>query len=384
MRTVFAGLPFYDSVDKIDKNRVHSRLPFHCPRHQLPPFLINAQTDTPGAVTRVDLMDCQDNLTEITSYFVAVPALFTTTANDYFQYKGTVLKQALPRGQYIVKITTANGFVYYSENIVISDIYPNLITGWVNDAYETFTTSGTAITSAIETGVSGIATAIPSFAIRKGESITVAFALTLNSGQLPFVSIFNNTGTTISAQIFATAGANTITLTATQSTSIAFVVIRSTAASNFSTSAVFVMRSFSSRFIKLDFFNSKDLGDILYQDGWKQSLWLETRLNYPSSETVEIGEEKDGIFLPEKLITKYIYRISTYISRAMHAVLCRLPQHTSITITDEVGNTYTPAVGNLQITSMDWSHFETGHIVISFNDGDNSAFEWTYDMANLT
>jgi hypothetical protein len=113
-------------------------------------------------------------------------------------------------------------------------------------------------------------------------------------------------------------------------------------------------------------------------------LWLETRLNYPSRETVEIGEEKDGIFLPEKLITKYIYRISTYISRAMHAVLCRLPQHSSITITDEVGNTYTPAVGNLQITSMEWSHFETGHIVISFNDGDNSAFEWSYDMANLT
>jgi hypothetical protein len=134
----------------------------------------------------------------------------------------------------------------------------------------------------------------------------------------------------------------------------------------------------------MDFYNAKDLGDILYQDGWRQTLWFETRLNYPISETVEVGEEKNGIFQTEKLVTKYIYRISTYISRAMHAVLCRLPQHTSIVITDEVGNTYSPAVGNLQITTMEWSSFETGHIVINFNDGANTAFEWTYDMANLT
>jgi len=519
MRTVFAGLPFYDSVDKIDKRRINSRVPFHSPRHQLPPFLINAQTDTPGAVTKVELQGCSEsfgstnlisawstlsyetfttvgpiitraindagggsgvaytgviavnkgdivqvtvNLTlnsgqlpfiylfdptvplgtygecsdvvtlaagvnvielsptiqsnniklaiynaaaasdwstsvfsvvsvigrkNITSWFVAVPALFTTTANDYFQYKGVVLKQALPTGQYIVKITTANGFTYYSENIVISDIYPNLITGWVNGNYETLTSSGTTITSAIETGVAGTClAAITSVkkGVKKGNVFVCRFNLTLNSGQLPSVYLVQTGGVIISNTVVCVNGVNTVTLTCTADSSSVTLRFFNTAASNFSTSEVFVLRSFSSRFIKLDFYNSKDLGDILYQDSWKQTLWLETRLNYPSSETVEIGEEKDGIFLPEKIVTKYIYRISTYISRAMHAVLCRLPQHSSITITDEVGNTYTPAVGNLQITSMEWSHFETGHIVISFNDGDNSAFEWTYDMANLT
>jgi hypothetical protein len=61
----------------------------------------------------------------------------------------------------------------------------------------------------------------------------------------------------------------------------------------------------------------------------------------------------------------------------------RLPQHSSITITDEVGNTYTPSVGNIQISAMEWSSFETGKMVISFNDGDNSAFNWTYDMMSM-
>jgi hypothetical protein len=91
MRTVFAGLPFYDSVDKIDKRRINSRVPFHSPRHQLPPFLINAQTDTPGAVTRVELMYCK-------------------TAFD--------------------------------------EPFSNLITGWTNDNFDSFASAGTTITDA--------------------------------------------------------------------------------------------------------------------------------------------------------------------------------------------------------------------------------------------
>jgi hypothetical protein len=32
----------------------------------------------------------------------------------------------------------------------------------------------------------------------------------------------------------------------------------------------------------------------------------------------------------------------------------------------------------------DQPHFETTHAVISFNDGGNTAFDWTYDMENMT
>ena len=392
MKTVFAGLPFYDTLEKTDLQRTRSRVPFHCPRFQLPPFLINAQSDTPGAVTRVDLMDCAENLTDITTYFVAVPALFTTTTDDYFQYKGVVLKQKLPTGQYRVKITTANGYVYYSENLVISDIYPNLIASWSNQgaplAYDTLTTSGTTISSAITDGSDYSYARSSIFTnVRKGEQIVIRFNHTQNSGTVPFTYLIDYaigiTAKSNTANIAA--GVNTITLTATAAMAQCQVVIGNTAAAaNWTTSEIFVYRPYSSRFLKLQFSNTNDLGDILYQDGWFQTLWLETRLNFPLSETVEIGEERDGVFIPEKIVTKYIYRISTYISRALHRVLMRLPQHDSITITDEVGNNYTPAVGNLNILQMDWTHFETGHMIIGFNDGANTAFDWTYDMADLT
>ena len=384
MKTVFAGLPFYDTLEKTDLQRTRSRVPFHCPRFQLPPFLINAQSDTPGAVTRVDLMDCAENLTDITTYFVAVPALFTTTTDDYFQYKGVVLKQKLPTGQYRVKITTANGYVYYSENLVISDIYPNLITGFSNFSYNTFTTSGTIISSAINTGA-GFTAAFSSntnISVRRGEIILMRLNMTINSG-VAGSFFFYDTVDLCSNVVVPAAGVNTITFTVTK-TSTVYLQVDQANAGNWSTSEIFVYRPYSSRFLKLQFSNTNDLGDILYQDGWFQTLWLETRLNFPLSETVEIGEERDGVFIPEKIVTKYIYRISTYISRALHRVLMRLPQHDSITITDEVGNNYTPAVGNLNILQMDWTHFETGHMIIGFNDGANTAFDWTYDMADLT
>jgi hypothetical protein len=140
----------------------------------------------------------------------------------------------------------------------------------------------------------------------------------------------------------------------------------------------------SGNWCKIECSNTNDLGDILYATGGFESVYyLNTQLGYPVTETVEVGEEKDGEFITEKLVTKYIYRISDYIGRALQRCLLRLPQHDSITITDDVGNTYSPAVGNVQITS-EWPSFEVCHIVIQFNDGENTAFKWTYDMTDIT
>ena len=123
--------------------------------------------------------------------------------------------------------------------------------------------------------------------------------------------------------------------------------------------------------MKLEFSNTTDLGDIPYSEGFQQIIYLNTKMNYPLNEYIEVGEEKDGEFIAEKLITKYLFRISDYVGRALHRVLIRLPQHDTITITDEVGNTYTPSVGNAIIPTADWVNFETCHIVIQFNDGNS-------------
>jgi hypothetical protein len=508
MRTVFAGLPFYDSLDKTDRVRTASRLPFSCPRHQLLPFQINVGTDNPGEIQRVDLLDCKNVATDITSYFnggtlitswtnagydtfttagddisalvkttagdadygysnlfpvvsgeliriiysgtitsgtapkivlvnnagvdisniatlaagvnyiilratatatearvrvrnaitevfngaltiassnkTSLPVLYTALSNDYFQYKGQQLFTPLPRGQWKIKLTTVNGYVYYSENIAVSDIYANQISGWTNsmaDPYGTLTAAGTSITSAI-TAAGPSYVGSNSFEIRKGEAVSLKTNVVPVSGQLPSAFLLEVGGGLISPSTPLAAGVNNISLVATKATTAA-VYLWNNAAANWAAGEAFIHRTYSPRFIRLDLSNAKDLGGILYQDGWAQTLFLETKMNYPTTETVEVGDEKDGVFNPEKIVTKYIYRISTYINRAMHAVLTRISQHSSVVVTDEVGNTYTPAVGNIRMEA-DQPHFETTHAVISFNDGDNSAYDWTYDMSNMT
>ena len=124
----------------------------------------------------------------------------------------------------------------------------------------------------------------------------------------------------------------------------------------------------SGEWIKLAFSNTSDLGDIPYSEGFTQIVYLNTRLNYPANEITEVGEEKDGRFIAEKIVTKYMMRISDYVGRALHRVLIRLPQHDTITITDDVGNVYTPAVGNATIPTSDWVAYDVCHIVIQFNE----------------
>lgn len=130
------------------------------------------------------------------------------------------------------------------------------------------------------------------------------------------------------------------------------------------------------RFIKIEFSNSINLGDIRYEGSFKQTVWIEAILNNPTHEMVNTGEEKDGEFIAEKIVSKYIYSIIGYVSRGLYRCLVRLPQHDTITITDEVGNTYTPSVGNITVDPAEWSYFDTCRLVIKFNDTD-TAFSWT-------
>jgi hypothetical protein len=130
------------------------------------------------------------------------------------------------------------------------------------------------------------------------------------------------------------------------------------------------------KFIKIEFYNTDNIGDLLYEDSFFQTVWLKGALNNPTHEMVNVGEEKDGIFIAEKIVSKYIYSIIAYVSRGLYNCLIRLPQHDTITITDEVGNIYTPAVGNIIVEPAEWVSYETCKLTIKFNDGANSNFSW--------
>jgi hypothetical protein len=129
--------------------------------------------------------------------------------------------------------------------------------------------------------------------------------------------------------------------------------------------------------IYLKFKNTDNFGTLVYEDSWKQEVWLNTILGTPNHETVNVGEEKDGIFIAEKIVTKFTHSIVTYVSRGLYQCLSRLPQHDDITIIDEVGNSYTPAVGNVFINAPEWISFDTAKIIIRFNDNGKTNFTWT-------
>ena len=123
-----------------------------------------------------------------------------------------------------------------SEKVSANDI----ISSW-NGAgtwpYETFTSSGLDITSAVETGAAG--NAFQTFSTTVGKTYRVSFNLTLNSGSLPSIFSSDNQGggstPTRSLDKVATAGLNSFTYKA-YATRTEYIQFYSGSASNFSIS----------------------------------------------------------------------------------------------------------------------------------------------------
>lgn len=385
MRTVFTSLSFYDSLDKQDVTRTNAVIPIHCPRTQLPSFEIcmgagNIATVAVSTVTSVKLVSCTGAETEIIGYFNAIPKIYHPTDTDfntYIKYNGDTLKTVLPRGNYYIKLAN-NDSIFYSDWIRVDNIYPNLATAWTNHNYNTFSSSGFNIASAISTS-SATKTAFvdTTFSVKKDENIIITLFATLNTGEAPKIVLSDDEvlSAILSNAETITAGLNIITLIATKSINVT-VVLYNTLATNFSLSNIWVRREYSPKFIKITFSNTDNFGDLLYEDSFAQVAWLKGILNNPTHEMVNVGEEKDGIFIAEKIVSKYVYSIISYVSRGLYNCLVRLPQHDTITITDEVGNTYTPAVGNIIVEPAEWVSYETCKLTIKFNDGANSNFSW--------
>jgi hypothetical protein len=220
------------------------------------------------------------------------------------------------------------------------------------------------------------------FTLKPQETITAIFFLTRVSaaGTEPTLTL-TDIGGSVPDTKATVAGLNAISFTSSFGDDYEFEFYNG-AAAQWSISEFYCIRSYSPEFIRIDFHDTHDLGDIVYQSGFTQSCWLQSQLNTPTHEPVEIGEEKNGIFIAEKIITKYNHRIITYISPVFYRSLIRLPQHDTISITDEVGFVYVPAVGNIKVKPINWNWFDTGTVEISFND--NSEFIWVSDTNNLS
>ena len=119
----------------------------------------------------------------------------------------------------------------------------NLISDFPIDNYDTLTTDGTIIISAINIAGAGFAWS-DVFAASVSEVIIVILELTLNSGELPSVVIDDVGGFgSMSNSVQLAAGFNAIELTCTESVETARLALFNSAASNYSTGKIVVKRA---------------------------------------------------------------------------------------------------------------------------------------------
>lgn len=117
-----------------------------------------------------------------------------------------------------------------------------LFTDFDNVDYDTFTEALTIISSAVN--AAGAASArSDAFSITSGDVIKVFTFLTLISGELPSVALINAAGTEISNSEQLAAGANFITLTATDTDAAGMLEISNTATSNFATTHIYCFKA---------------------------------------------------------------------------------------------------------------------------------------------
>jgi hypothetical protein len=292
-----------------------------------------------GGVGNFSFTGVSVSVEDFSDYFPAFPTETTYGTDFYYIYEGDTLNYILPQGLYYLKITMEHGYVLYSDWFLVDCVYPNLITSWTNISYETFDSEGTALFGLESAGIGNAKS--DSFSVIKGESIRVVFYHTQHSGAAPTMYIYY--GGVISDIHTVTAGLNDHTFVTTAGYDTARLYIDNDAGANFSMTEVLVMRTYSDKYLSIDFKHSCNLGEIIYEDGFEQILFLETETMEPVFPYTEKGQENGyGQFIPtfQRQEKNYVIR-TLLIPQFIVDVLHRLKLHDTIAITDLVGDLWT-------------------------------------------
>lgn len=349
MKTVYTTLPIY----KAKRDQYYERglangavefAPIFCPRHRLPSFQWMDDDDGATEVTTVYLMN-ETVTTDITSYFSTVTTdiySFTSAGGEvYFIYNGNTLNYALPIGSYYLKIVMDNNYEYYSDWFTVQCVYCPFAEGFTNVTFDTFTASGTDITAS-DAGANAYADSTTEQSVYLGQQLSVILYLTLNSGTAPSFSVVSPTLGTISNVATASAGANELTLTMTRAADDAVIRIQSAGATNFETSEILIYTQYACGYITLSFSSCCNLGDLLYEDDFLQTLWIKSDNIEPAFPYTEKGQENGlGKFIPTFRRQDKTYVIRTgLVSQYMIDVLNRLKMHDEMTYIDQVGDAF--------------------------------------------
>lgn len=279
-----------------------------------------------------------------------LPKLYTNLTDKYFQYDGGDLGLLLTCGTYFLVFYSQNGYRYYSEVFQATDVYENLLESYSNSydgvssfQLSTFLTSGTTISDA-EGNAPYIIYGDPTFTMRKGETVTILFYMILTTGPMPSYALVTGTGTITLTSGTIRHGLNMITYTAASYYSgVQFKIYGNPVPGTikFAITESYIIRSYSDKYLMINFSNSCDIGDIVYQNGLEQTIWIESEpmeMSFPQEERgIENGEAR-FIRTFARQVKKYTAKtkeLPDYIAEVFY----RMKLHDDIEITDLVGDT---------------------------------------------
>ena len=319
----------------------------------------------------------------ITSSFPTLPAATVLTTDTYYTYEGDTLKWLLPEGFYYLKITTANAYTLYSDWFHVTCVYKNLITGWSNYSFGTFSSNGVVITSATDAGAGAAISNDTYFSVSMDEVIRVVIWVGSNTGALPSITIVDSGLNAKSIAYDLVDGINDIEITIIGATDTAQLFLATAGATNFYTEEVMVFRNYSEQYLTIEYYNTCDIGDLLYAEGLTQTIWFE-------SETMEqsFSQEEEGANNGDnQFVRSFARQVKKYVARTkdmpsfMVDVFNRMKLHDTVSLTDLVGDVN--SVYNLEVTH-EWMDNDKYYAIIVLTFDYDEAFVIAGCCNNLT
>ena len=106
----------------------------------------------------------------------------------------------------------------------------------------------------------------------------------------------------------------------------------------------FVAVADMSNFLQIKWWDIADLvmdgSRIVYGDGFKNTLWLNTQLGKPEYEFQEEGETRDGYFYPEKMVSEKKFKCTILAPEYLCDVMRFIRMSDYVTIKDRWGHSY--------------------------------------------
>lgn len=377
-------LPFFISTGQRDAERVNAWDAILCPNYKFLPFQIQRGALNSTGFTELRLFNCEGGGgVEYISEFEQT--VNEKTDYDFITYNGEALDTYMDNGVYYLRGFDGNEF-YRSEWFDVQDIQPSVLTSWTSDfASFSVSTSGSRIGVDIlsATGVGGSIATSNGFNTVVGEIFVLTYDYTNNSDEDITLQITDDSGDGISNTVSVSEGVNTSEFTITLGSVLPSLleIVQLPVGGAWSLGRLSLRRKVGD-YVHMEYTNTNDIQgkeSIFYASGFTQEVYLNAQLNSPAHESIETGEEKNGVFQAEKIVDKLVHSVISYESRNLFKALRLLPMHDSIEILDEVGNVYNPDQGNVRV-AMDWTTFDTGTLRIDWNEvGD----VWTSNMDNI-